>query len=194
LQIINCELQIMGLDQTIEVLKNGGTILYPTDTIWGIGCDATNEEACQQILKLKNRPEEKSFILLMDSFQMLEKYVPEFNEVCYDLVDLADKPLTIIYPTSKGLAPSVLAKDGSVAIRITKDPICLKLIRAIRKPIVSTSANLSNQPSPNAFNEINSTISKGVDAVLEERMTEKMSTPSQIIKIDLDGSVKIIRG
>jgi len=184
----------MGLEQTIEVLKNGGTILYPTDTIWGIGCDATNEDACQQILKLKNRPEEKSFILLMDSFQMLEKYVPEFNEVCYDLVDLADKPLTIIYPTSKSLAPSVLAKDGSVAIRITKDPICLKLIRAIRKPIVSTSANLSNQPSPTAFHEINSTITKGVDAVLEERMIEKMSTPSQIIKIDLDGSVKIIRG
>ena len=194
MQIINCELQIMGLEQTIEVLKNGGTILYPTDTIWGIGCDATNEKACQQILKLKNRPEEKSFILLMDSFQMLEKYVPEFNEVCYDLVDLADKPLTIIYPTSKGLAPSVLGKDGSVAIRITKDPICLKLIRAIRKPIVSTAANLSNQPSPTAFNEINTTISKDVDAVLEERMTEKMISPSQIIKIDLDGSVKIIRG
>ena len=184
----------MNLEQTIEVLKNGGTILYPTDTIWGIGCDATNEKACQQILKLKNRPEEKSFILLMDSFQMLEKYVPEFNEVCYDLVDLADKPLTIIYPTSKGLAPSVLGKDGSVAIRITKDPICLKLIRAIRKPIVSTSANLSNQPSPTAFNEINSTITKDVDAVLEERMTEKMISPSQIIKIDLNGSVKIIRG
>ena len=184
----------MNLEQTIEVLKNGGTILYPTDTIWGIGCDATNEEACQQILKLKNRPEEKSFILLMDSFQMLEKYVPEFNEVCYDLVDLADKPLTIIYPTSKGLASSVLGKDGSVAIRITKDPICLKLIRAIRKPIVSTSANLSNQPSPSAFTEINTIIKEGVDAVLEERITEKMSTPSQIIKIDLNGSVKIIRG
>jgi L-threonylcarbamoyladenylate synthase len=192
--VINCELQIMGLEQTIEVLKNGGTILYPTDTIWGIGCDATNEEACQQILKLKNRPEEKSFILLMDSFQMLEKYVPEFNEVCYDLADLADKPLTIIYPTSKGLASSVLGKDGSVAIRITKDPICLKLIRSIRKPIVSTSANLSNQPSPTTFNEINATITKGVDAVLEERMSEKMSIPSQIIKIDLNGSVKIIRG
>jgi L-threonylcarbamoyladenylate synthase len=110
------------------------------------------------------------------------------------LVDLADKPLTIIYPTSKGLASSVLGKDGSVAIRITKDPICLKLIRAIRKPIVSTSANLSNEPSPTTFTEINSTITKGVDAVLEERMTEKMSTPSQIIKIDLNGSVKIIRG
>lgn len=184
----------MNLEETIEVLKNGGTILYPTDTIWGIGCDATNEEACQQILKLKNRPEEKSFILLMDSFQMLEKYVPEFNEICYDLVDLADKPLTIIYPTNKGLAPSVLGKDGSVAIRITKDPICLKLIRSIRKPIVSTSANISNQPSPTTFNEINSIIKDGVNGVLEERLIEKMSTPSKIIKIDIDGSVKIIRG
>jgi L-threonylcarbamoyladenylate synthase len=184
----------MTLDQSIEVLKNGGTILYPTDTIWGIGCDATNEEACQRILKLKNRPEEKSFILLVDGFPMLEKYVPDFHVICYDLVDMADKPLTIIYPTAKGIAPSILASDGTVGIRITKDPICLKLIRSIKKPIVSTSANISNQPSPAAYNEINAIIKEGVDAILEERLTEKMITPSQIIKIDLDGSVKIIRG
>jgi len=119
----------MNTDQTIEVLKNGGTILYPTDTIWGIGCDATNEEACQKIIKMKNRPEEKSFILLMDGFQMLEKYVPDFNEVCYDLVELSEDPLTIIYPSAKGIAPSILASDGTVGIRITKYPICLKLIR-----------------------------------------------------------------
>lgn len=183
----------MNIEQTIETLKSGGTILYPTDTIWGIGCDATNEEACQKILKLKERPKDKSFIVLMDSVQMLEKYVPEFNEVCYDLIDLTDSPLTIIYPSVKGLAPSVVAEDGTVGIRITKDPICLKLIRAIRKPIVSTSANISGQPVPLNFVEINEVIKKGVDAVLEERITEKMTTPSKIIKIDLDGSVKVIR-
>lgn len=183
----------MTIDQTIEVLKNGGTILYPTDTIWGIGCDATNEEACQKILKLKDRPDDKSFILLVDSFQMLEKYVPDFHPICYDLADITEKPLTIIYPSVKGIAKSVPGADGTIGIRITKDPICLKLIRSIRKPIVSTSANVSGKSSPTIYTEIDPKILKGVDGVLEERTHEKMTTPSQIIKIDLDGSVKIIR-
>jgi len=183
----------MTLDDTIEVLKNGGTILYPTDTIWGIGCDATDETACQKILKIKNRPTEKSFIVLMDSISMLEKYVPEFHEVCYDLIDLSESPLTIIYPSAKGLALSVLAADGTVGIRITKDPICLKLIRSIRKPIVSTSANISGKDIPATFKEIDETIKSNVDAILEERTTDIMTTPSKIIKIDLDGSVKVIR-
>jgi L-threonylcarbamoyladenylate synthase len=183
----------MNLDQVIETLKSGGTILYPTDTIWGLGCDATNEEACQKILNLKNRPDEKSFIVLVDGFPMLEKYVPDFHEVCYDLVDLADKPLTIIYPSAKGLASSVLAADGTVGIRITKDPNCLKLIRAIHKPLVSTSANLSGQATPSCFDEIDAPIKANVDAILEERKSEKMTTPSQIIKIGLDGSVKVLR-
>lgn len=183
----------MTLDQVIDTLKSGGTILYPTDTIWGLGCDATNEEACQKILDIKKRPEEKSFIVLVDGFPMLEKYVPEFNPICYDLADLAEKPLTIIYPSANGIAKSVLAKDGTVGIRITKDPICLKLIRSIRKPIVSTSANLSGMKSPTIFSEIDSSIRSNVDAVLEERLNEKMTTPSQIIKIGLNGSVEVIR-
>ena len=183
----------MNIDQTIETLKSGGTILYPTDTIWGLGCDATDEAACQKILTLKNRPEEKSFIVLVDNFQMLERFVPEFHEVCYDLADLASDPLTIIYPSAKGLAPSVLAKDGTVGIRITKDPICLKLIRSIRKPIVSTSANISGKTIPTSFKEIDAQIISSVDAVLEERTEEKMTTPSKIIKIGIDGSVKVIR-
>lgn len=184
----------MTIDQTIEVLKNGGTILYPTDTIWGLGCDATNEAACQKIMDLKNRPDDKSFILLVDGFSMLEKFVPDFHPVCYELADIAEKPLTIIYPSAKGIAPSILANDGSVGIRITKDPSCLKLIRAIRKPIVSTSANLSGNPSPTCFDDVDPILKDGVDAILEERTSEKMTTPSQIIKIGLDGSVKIIRG
>lgn len=183
----------MNLEKSISALRNGGTILYPTDTIWGIGCDATNEDACQQILKIKERPDEKSFILLVDDFPMIEKYIPDFHQVCYDLADFATRPLTIIYPDAEGLAPSVLAADGSVGIRITKDPICLKLIRSIRKPIVSTSANISGTPSPSCFEDISDSIKQKVDAVVEERLKEKMTTPSQIIKIEKDGSVKIIR-
>ncbi|MFN5912019.1 MAG: L-threonylcarbamoyladenylate synthase [Bacteroidota bacterium] len=183
----------MNIEETIACLKSGGIILYPTDTIWGIGCDATNEEACKRIHELKNRPTEKSFIVLVDGFPMLERYVPDFHSVCYDLADLADKPLTIIYPSAKGLAPSVLASDGTVGIRITKDPICLKLIRSLKKPIVSTSANISGQSSPVSFNDIDEQIKNGVDAILEERLSEQMIKPSQIIKIGLNGAVKVIR-
>lgn len=167
--------------------------MYPTDTIWGLGCDATNEEACRKILEIKNRPENKSFIVLVDSWHMLERYIPEFNEICYDLADLATRPMTIIYPGAKDLAPSVLAADGSVGIRITKDPLCLKLIRGMRKPLVSTSANLSDQPSPKRFSEIDELIKKKVDFIVEERTEELMDTPSQIIKIDLNGGVKVLR-
>ncbi|MFN5878945.1 MAG: L-threonylcarbamoyladenylate synthase [Flavobacteriales bacterium] len=183
----------MTLDQSIEVLKEGGILLYPTDTIWGLGCDATNETACKRIIEIKNRPLEKSFVLLVDGFPMLERYVPDFHPICYDLADLSHKPLTIIYPNVRGIAASIPAADGSVGIRITKDPICLKLLRSIRKPLVSTSANLSGTPSPTCYSDINPQIVDEVDAVVEERLSEKMITPSQIIKIDLDGSVKIIR-
>lgn len=110
----------MNIEQTIEQLKNGGTILYPSDTIWGLGCDATNEEACQRILALKNRPEDKSFIILVDSIGMLEKYVPDFHQVCYDLIDYAEKPLTIIYPAAKGLAQVFLQKMGRLAFVLQK--------------------------------------------------------------------------
>ena len=144
-------------------------------------------------MELKQRPEEKSFVLLADSFQMIEKYIPEFPDVCYDLVDLSERPLTIIYPNAKGLAPSVLAADGSVGIRLTKDPICQKLIRAIRKPIVATSANISGEPHPVRFSEINPLIKNGVDAIVMERLEETCAVPSQIIKIGLDSSVQIIR-
>lgn len=181
------------LDAAIEALKTGKTILYPTDTIWGLGCDATNETACQQIMSIKNRPEEKSFVLLVDGFQMIEKHIPDFPSVCYDLADLAEKPLTIVYPNAKGLAPSVVAADGSVGIRITKDPICLKLIRAARVPLVATSANISGNPFPTCFDEIDEAIKNKVDVVVRERLTDRCSAPSQIIKIGLDSSVKVIR-
>lgn len=181
------------MEKAIEALKAGGIILFPTDTIWGIGCDATNEEACKRITALKNRPDTKSFVLLADSFQMIEKYIPDFPAVIYDLVDLSEKPLTVVYPNAQGLAPEVLAADGSVGIRLTKDPVCLKLIRSIRKPIVSTSANLSGEPFPTCYAEISEILKKGVDAIVEERLTEKRTAPSSIIKIGLDSSVQVIR-
>jgi L-threonylcarbamoyladenylate synthase len=181
------------IEKAVDTLKRGGTILYPTDTIWGIGCDATNEEACQKIMEIKQRPEDKSFILLADSFRMIEQYIPDFATVVYDLVDLSVKPLTVIYPNAAGLAPSVLAADGSVGIRITKDPICLALIRGLRKPIVSTSANISGMATSDILDGIPKTIRKGVDFVVNERETEQLTVPSQIVKVDLNGSIKIIR-
>ena len=181
------------MEKAIETLKNGGVILYPTDTIWGIGCDATNENACQKISQIKNRPENKSFIILVDSVQMVEKYIPEFPDVCYDLIDVSDKPLTIIYPNAKGLAPSILADDGSVGIRVTKDPICLKLIRSMRKPLVSTSANLSGEANPSCFADVNQQIKDQVDAIVMEKLEAKNNIASQIIKIGLNYSIQVIR-
>lgn len=184
---------MIDLKTQIAKLRDGGIVLYPTDTIWGIGCDATNDEACQRIADLKGRSDDKSFVLLADGFPMIQKYIPEFPEVCYDLADLAAKPLTIIYPNAKGLAPSVLAKDGSVGIRITDDPICLKLIRGMRKPLVSTSANLTGETIPTEFLDIHSEITDGVDEIVEDRLKEKRMKASQIIKIGLGGQVTVIR-
>ena len=183
----------MDIREIVETLKSGGTILYPTDTVWGIGCDATNDEACNKIIEIKNRPDHKSFILLVDNFAMLERYITNFQEVCYDLVDLATQPLTIIYPNAKGLAPSILAKDGSVGIRITEDPTCLKLIRGLKKPLVSTSANLSGEKNASFYEDISDEIKIKVDAIVELNLEKEMSRPSQIIKIGLNGSVDILR-
>ena len=183
----------MDLSKSIEALRQGKTILYPTDTIWGIGCDATNANACNKIIEIKNRPKDKSFIILMDGFPMLERYIHEFHEVCYDLVDLATEPLTIIYPKANGLAPSAVANDGSVGIRITKDPICLQLIRGLRKPLLSTSANISGKKISETFHDIDASIKSGVDAIVSERLDEKMTTPSKLLKIGLSGEITIIR-
>lgn len=179
--------------EAVDVLKSGGTLLYPTDTIWGVGCDATNEEAVEKIVALKNRPATKSFIVLVSNVAMLERYISDFPEVCYDIIDFSTKPTTIIYEKAIGIAKNVLADDGSIGIRVTNDPICQKLIQGLRKPIVSTSANLSGQNSPKNFTEVDSQIKKGVDFILEERINEEMVKPSTIIKINNDNSVRVIR-
>lgn len=185
--------KLVNIHDAAEGLIVGKTLLYPTDTVWGLGCDATNEEAIKQLEKIKNRPEEKSFILLVDSVAMLERYVSGFPEVIYDLIDFAVKPLTIIYDKPFNLPESILAADGSIAIRVTEDLNCKKLIQRLRKPLVSTSANLSGQPTPGHFSEISNKIKDSVDLILNERLEENMRTPSSIIRVGSNNNVKVIR-
>lgn len=182
------------INKAIEVLKSGGTILYPTDTVWGIGCDATNEKAVEKILEIKQRSDVNGFIVLLDNAYKLNKYVQEVPAVAWDLIELSDKPLTIIYDQAIHFAPNVINKDGSIAIRIIKDEFCQKLIYKYGNPIVSTSANLNNQATPQHFKEISNDILKTVDFVVNWRQHEKTNPkPSSIIKLAANGEIKIIR-
>lgn len=183
-----------NFDEFVKTIKSGGTVLYLSDTIWGLGCDPANEAAVEKIIALKNRPENKSFIVLTDHFRFLERIVPEFPEVCYDLIDLSTEPLTIIYPNAKGLSKQVLAEDGSVGIRLTKDPYCMSYLKALGGPLLSTSANLSGEPFPKSFEDIHPSILKGVDYILENKIKKSNPKPSKIIKIGLDSRIEIIRG
>lgn len=181
------------IKEAIDVLNQGGTILYPTDTIWGLGCDATNPEAVQKLIDLKGRDKSKSFIVLVDSFHMLERYVKDFPDVCYDLIDLATSPLTIIYDNPSGIAENAIAQDHTVGVRLTKHSVCIKLIKGIRKPIVSTSANFTNKTAPKSFDSIDKALIKVVDCVVEGNLDQPNHKPSTIIKIGTDSSVKVIR-
>jgi L-threonylcarbamoyladenylate synthase len=182
------------VNKAFEILKNGGLILYPTDTIWGIGCDATNEEAVEKVFKLKGRSEEKSLIVLLDTDNKLQSYINEVPEVAYDLIEYAENPLTIIYSGAKNLAKNAIAKDGSIGIRVVKNQFCEQLLQRFRKPIISTSANLSGQPSPSCFNEISEDIKKGVDYVVnwDQENTSKMKS-STIMKLEPGGLFTFIR-
>lgn len=172
----------------------GGLILYPTDTIWGIGCDATNEEAVRKVYALKRRSDHKAMLLLMDSSAKLNYYVQEVPEVAWDLIELADSPLTVIYSGARNVAPNLLAEDGSVGIRITQEAFSHKLCERFRKPLVSTSANVSGAPSPANFSEISDTIKSGVDYIVRYRQEDlSKAAPSHIIKLGAGGLVKIIR-
>ena len=172
----------------------GGLILYPTDTIWGIGCDATNEEAVRRVYELKRRSDHKAMLLLMDSSVKLNYYVQEVPDVAWDLIELADSPLTVIYSGARNVAPNLLAEDGSVGIRITQEEFSHKLCERFRKPLVSTSANVSGEPSPANFSEISATIKAGVDYIVRYRQDDlSKAAPSHIIKLGAGGLVKIIR-
>lgn len=171
----------------VETLAKGELILYPTETIWGIGCDATNEAAIQKIDLLKNRIEGKNYILLIDSLEHLREYIEYIPPKASSLIAFHTRPLTIIYDKPKNLPLSLLAEDGSIAIRVTKDPFCGELIKAFGKPIVSTSANISGQPYPATYSEISDVIKKGVDGIARHKREETSEgAPSVIVKV-VDG-------
>ncbi len=181
------------INKTIEVLKSGGLILYPTDTVWGIGCDATNEDAVQKIYELKQREISKGMICLVANDYMLEKHVKKVPEVAYDLIDLATKPITIVYDEPLGFAKNLVNNDNTIAIRVASDQFCQYLINKFKKPIVSTSTNITNQPTPRNFFEISDAILKGVDYVVDLQKDKDNCVSSTIIKLGNDGTVKVIR-
>lgn len=182
------------LKNALKVLKEGGTILYPTDTVWGIGCDATNSGAVEKIFKIKKRPDSKSMIILVDTISLAENYVREIPGIVYDLVKLSNRPLTIIYPEAVNIAGNLTGEDGSAGIRVCHEKFCSELIRRFGKPVVSTSANISGSVAPSFFLEIDGKIVNSVDYVVKYRQKERRrSAPSPVIKIDKNGIIKIIR-
>ncbi len=182
------------LKKAVEVLREGGLILYPTDTIWGIGCDPTKEESVDRIYRLKQRSDSKSMLILVESSQRLYSYVQQVPEIAFQLIDVSDRPLSIVYPGARNLAPNLIATDGSVGIRVCRDPFCTELISRFRKPLVSTSANLHGQDPPAWFGEISEEIIKGVDYVVRWRQDEqKGGKPSSVIWLGPDGSFRILR-
>jgi L-threonylcarbamoyladenylate synthase len=182
------------IKQAVEVLRKGGVIIYPTDTIWGIGCDATNSEAVRRIFEIKHRADSKALITLVGSIAALERTVDEVPDIAYQLIEVADKPLTIIYDHGRNVAPELLAEDGSIGIRVTTEEFSAALCKAFGKPLVSTSANISGQPSPTNFSEIVDGVLSAADYVCTSRRDETAhNTPSSIIKISAGGLFKIIR-
>lgn len=182
------------IKESLITLRKGGIILYPTDTIWGLGCDPTNETAVSKIFNIKSRSEVKSLIILADGLSMVERYVTEIPEIIYELAEVSESPLTIIYPRGKNLASGVCSEDGSIAIRICHDEFCKELISRFRKPIVSTSANFSGNPSPSNFDEIENGLPEKVDYTVKYRQDDRSKgQASPVIKINLDGTIKIIR-
>jgi L-threonylcarbamoyladenylate synthase len=180
--------------KAFEVLQEGGLILYPTDTIWGIGCDATNADAVDKVFKLKGRAAEKSLIILLDSDSKLQSYVKEVPEIAYDLIEFSENPLTIIYSGAKNLAPNAIAADGSIGVRIVKHAFCTQLLQRFRKPIISTSANLSGEPSPIGFFDISAEINDGVDYVVNwDQNAVSSSKQSTIMKLEHGGKFSFIR-
>src|SRR6202012_2452309 len=177
-----------------KVIQEGGIILYPTDTIWGIGCDATNTEAVKKIYHLKQRDEAKSMIILLDTDNKLQSYVKEVPEIAYELIQYAENPLTLVMPGAKNISPALIAADGSVGIRVTNNQFCQNLIQRMRKPLVSTSANISGKPSPEYFSQIDEAVINGVDYVVDlEQHSKEIKTPSTIMRLEPDGRFEFLR-
>ena len=180
--------------QAVETLRRGGLILYPTDTIWGIGCDASNADAVRRVYELKRRDDSKALICLVDSAGRMQRYLRQVPDVAWDLIEYAEKPLTLILDGAVNLAPNLIAADGSIGMRVTREAISHELCYRFQKAIVSTSANLSGEPSPGNFTEVAPEILQGVDYVMKCRQNDlSKARPSQIIKLGIDGQVQIIR-
>lgn len=182
------------IKKACEVLQKGGVILYPTDTVWGIGCDATNEEAVKRVYEIKRRADSKAMLVLVDSDVKVDFYVKDVPEVAWDLIQYATKPLTVIYDNARNLAPNLISEDGSVGIRVTSEEFSKQLCFRFRKAIVSTSANISGQPAPASFSEIQDEIKQAVDYIVGYRQDEPAGAkPSSILKLGKGGVIKIIR-
>jgi len=181
------------LNNALNALKQGGLILYPTDTVWGIGCDATNVKAVENIFKLKKRNDNKALICLVADDRMLKKYINKIPETAFDLMNIEDSPITIIYDKPQNLANNLIAEDNTIAIRIPDSEFCFQLLRKFNGAIVSTSANISGNPTPKSFKEIHEDILKGVDYVVNLPDENLGTKPSSIIKLSEDGKVQIIR-
>ena len=178
----------------VQTLRQGGLILYPTDTIWGIGCDAANEEAVRRIFQLKRREDSKAMICLVDSANRMQRYLRQVPDVAWDLIEFAEKPLTLILDGAVNLAPSLIAEDGSIGLRVTRENISHELCYRYERAIVSTSANISGEPSPACFDDISDEIKQGVDYIMRSRQNDQSKNkPSQIIKLSIDGRIQIIR-
>jgi L-threonylcarbamoyladenylate synthase len=182
------------VQRALEVLRAGGTILYPTDTIWGIGCDATSSRAVEKVYKLKQRVESKSLIVLLDDMEKLPLYVEKVPDITFDLLNSIETPLTIIYSNARNLAKNVMAADKTIAIRIVREVFCKELIKSFNKPIVSTSANISNDPTALTFNKISKEIYEKVDYVVNLYQNElNLTKPSTIIRLFESGEYEVIR-
>lgn len=182
------------IKNSIEILRKGGIILYPTDTIWGIGCDATNAEAVTKIYQIKQREDSKSMLVLIDKVGRIPSYIAKMPDLAWDLVELSEKPLTIIYPNAKNLAKNLIAPDGFIGIRVVNNEFCSKLIGRFGKPIVSTSANISGKTSPKSFYDIDEEIKEKVDHIVSEEFDHSLSDkPSGIIMLGINGEIKVIR-
>lgn len=180
--------------KAVEVLKKGGVILYPTDTIWGLGCDATNPDAVSRIYEIKKREDSKSMLVLVNSIDSIYSFIDEVPEIGIEIIEVSDKPITIIFPGAKNLAKNLIADDGSIGIRVTNEEFSSQLIKTFKKPVVSTSANFSGEASPRNFMDISDDLKQKVDYIVQYNQENKMlSKPSSIIKVDLGNVIKVIR-
>lgn len=183
-----------SIERSLRLLRSGGIILYPTDTVWGIGCDATNEEAIDRIFKLKQRADSKSMIILVADEQAILKFTASPNPAIFNLLAESDRPTTVIYENALGLPDNLVNADGSIAIRIVKEPFCKAIIKRLGNPLVSTSANISGKPTPHFFSEISDKIKEGVDYIPNYRRDDRSpASPSKIIKLESTGEINVIR-